>query len=257
VHDAIPHKLRVAKRGNHAEHTLLLTEFQIGLKADQIEQPPVAIFPPELNICPRTVTGARIPQSHRFERAKTDGIGTALCHDLDRHTPFVHVRAAVKIVQRRTLGGDQRRIERFILLLVHRAVEVIFLPAAFVARGIECFRAINTFGGDDRSCRVKKAEPAAADRPNLFGQCAIGQRPGRKNGKFIFRQPGKLLTANGNHRMPADFFGNQRGKLFPVHGESSSCRNTVLLCGRHQQRTEQLHFRLQQTGGAFGSLRLQ
>ena len=122
MHDAVAHELSMFQARNHREHPLLFAPFQVGLEAHQIIEGAGGVLGPQLDIGPGTVAGAGVPQPHRAQRPKPDGIGTAGRHDLDGHTALVHGQIPVKIVERGPFGTDERRMEGLVLLLIKGAV---------------------------------------------------------------------------------------------------------------------------------------
>ena len=66
VHHAVAHELRVAQARNHAEHALLLGEFQIRLKPDEVEKRFFRILRAKLHDGPRAVPGTRVAQADRL-----------------------------------------------------------------------------------------------------------------------------------------------------------------------------------------------
>lgn len=90
VHHTVAHKLRIFQPGDHAEHPLLLTPFEVCLEAHDVIQGALLIFCAQLHICPRTVAGVGVYQTHRAQRAEPHGVGAPGSHDLNGHTALVH-----------------------------------------------------------------------------------------------------------------------------------------------------------------------
>lgn len=81
------------------------------------------------------MAGARVAQTDGAQGAEPDRIRAAGSHDLNRHTALVDGQVAVKVVERRALGGNERRVERLVFLFIERAVQVVRLAAAIAGRG--------------------------------------------------------------------------------------------------------------------------
>ena len=90
MHHAVAHKLGIFQSGDHAEHPLLLTPFEVCLEAHDVIQGALLIFCAQLHICPRAVAGVGVYQTHRAQRAEPHGVGTPGSHDLNGHTALVH-----------------------------------------------------------------------------------------------------------------------------------------------------------------------
>ena len=73
VHDAVADKFRMLKARNHGKDPLLPREKQVCLETNDVIEAAGGVFLP-LNHRPGTVSGPRIPEAHRFERAKADGV---------------------------------------------------------------------------------------------------------------------------------------------------------------------------------------
>ena len=128
MHHAVAQKFRVFQRGNHGKHPLLLGEFQIRLKPDQVVRCARNVLLAQLQNGVRALS-VLIVQPHGLEHAEAQRIPAARRHDLDGHAPLEDL-ALFELVRHRTLGGNERVDERLVLLLIHRAVDVIALALA-------------------------------------------------------------------------------------------------------------------------------
>ena len=88
-----------------------------------------------VDIGPGAVAGVGVHQDLPAQGAEPDRIRAAGGHDLNRHTALVDGQVAVKVVERRALGGNERRVERLVFLFIERAVQVVRLAAAIAGRG--------------------------------------------------------------------------------------------------------------------------
>ena len=232
MHDAVPHELGVFEAGDHAEHPLLLAPLQIRLEADDVVQRPLLVLGAELDVRPGAVAGVGVHQTHRAQRAEPHGVGTAGCHDLDRHTALVdrngvglfavgiRVRrgsllgTGVKVVERGALGRRQRCMERLVLGLVERAVQVIRLAPVIAGSGEDPV-VVQALGRDDGGHSIVEMQPLVAGQAaDLVGQRTVGQRAGG-------HQDGSALV-DLLHPLPPD--GDVRALIHPASAPPAATR---------------------------------
>ena len=246
MHDAVAHKLGVFQPRYHGEHPFLFAPFQIGLEPYYIIQRPVNILRPQLHIGPGAVAGVGVPQAHRAQRAVAHGVRPAGGHHLDGHAALVDGEP-VHLMQRRTLGGGQRLIERLILRLVEGAVEVIRLPPA-VAGGGENFVVVQTFGGDNGGHRVKKAQAAVpGEGGDAPGQRPLGERAGGDEQRRGLVDVRRLLMAHRDVRMRFHHAGDLCREHVPVHRQRAARRHAGGLGGLQKMAAHGAHLQLEQS----------
>ena len=253
MHDTIPHKFRVRQGRNHAKHALLLPEFQVRLKPDQVVKRTGFILAAKLQHSPRPVPGAGVPQPNRLHRAETKRIFPAARHYLNRHAAFVNFRVrSVEPAERRALRSEQFPIKRLILLPVHRAVQIgVVFPPAVTGRSKNVLP-VKTFRSDNRSGRVVKSEASAAGRGNFLGK-EIGRQRSCGNNAAI-RQRRDFFRMDVNQRVGTDFFRHSRGEGIAVDGKSAPGRYPAAAGTRNKKGTKAAHLFFQQACGAFQTL---
>ena len=234
MHHAVAVKLGVFQTGNHGEHPFLLRKFQIRLKSHQIVHRSLPVFPAQLYHCPRTVTRARISQSHRFQRSEPHGIRATGCQHLNGHTALIDPeRILVAVVQRRTFCGNQRLVEVLVLFLVHGAVDIICIPSAVACRK-EHFLLVQTLKADDGRSRIEKAEPCAAALFDVCRQCALCERS-------CGNHRGRIRNLRDHSRFQCDVgvipdgIGGEVRKLFPIHRQRTAGSHCRFPGALHQQ----------------------
>ena len=275
VHHAVAHKLRIFQPGDHAEHPLLLTPFEVCLEAHDVIQGALLIFCAQLHICPRAVAGVGVYQTHRAQRAKPHGVGAPGSHDLNGHTALVHgdgiglfavsvrvglcalLGAGIKVVQGGTLRSGKRGMKGLIFCLVEGAVQIVGLATVIAGSG-EHLAVVQTFGGDDGCNGIVEMQPLVPGQASdLVGQCAVGQRAGG-------HQNGSALV-DGFHLLPVDsdiltllhHAGDSGAEGIAVYRQRAAGGHAGLLGGGQQPTAHAAHLFLQQTGGGVQPLSLQ
>ena len=206
MHHAVAQKFRIFQRRNHRKNALLLAEFQVGLKANEVVHRPLRILLTQLKHRPRPVPGARITQANRLERAETHRIRPAGSHHLDGHAPLVNATLFVKRMKLCALGVEQRLIKRFIFRFVHRAVDIVVLPAPAIAGLGKSMIQIDTVRADNRRSRVIKTQALSAQGKDIPRKRIGGKRPGRHNRNSLRWDRRHLPMFNLDALMGADFF---------------------------------------------------
>ena len=257
MHNAVAHELGVLQAGDHREHPLLLAPFQVGLEAHQVVQRAAGVLGPQLDVGPGAVAGAGVPQAHRAQGAVADGVRAAGGHHLDGHAALVDGQRRVKVVPRRALGGDERRVKRLVLLFIKGAVEVVGLAAAVAGGGKDLVH-VQAVGGDDGRHRVVKAQPVAADQGGHgLAQRAVGQRAGGHQHRPALVDGGDLLPVDGDVWLGLHQRGDGGRELVPVHGQRAAGGHAGTLGGVQQAGAQGAHFQLEQAGGRVGALGFQ
>ena len=254
VHDAVPHKFGVLQAGDHAEHPFLFAPFQVGLEADEVIERAGRVLGAQLDGGPGAVAGARVAQTDGAQGAEPDRIRAAGGHDLNRHTALVDGQVAVKVVERRALGGNERRVERLVFLFIERAVQVVRLAAAIAGRGKNLV-IVKALGGHDGRDSVIKAQPmVAGQRGDGLCQCALGQRAAGDEHGCALVQRRDLLAPDRDVGVVFHHFGHGGGKHIAVHGQRTAGRHAGGLGRLQQVAAHHLHFQLEQAGGRVRAL---
>ena len=79
------------------------------------------------------MTCFRIAQTDRLEGTEANGILSPCRHDLNRHTALINIFTLIKGMKLGAFGVYERFAEGFVLLFIHRAVDIVVLSAAVIA----------------------------------------------------------------------------------------------------------------------------
>ena len=111
-------ELGVLQARDHAEDPRLLAVFQLGLEADHVEQRAERIVLPELHDrVGFLVRPVRIREPDRLHRPVSQGLASALGHDLDRQAA-VEIRRPLPLLEARLVAIEQRAHEGVVLVPV-------------------------------------------------------------------------------------------------------------------------------------------
>ena len=172
MHDTVAHELGVFQRRDHGEHALLLTEFQVGLTADQIVQRAVRVVAAQLQDRIRVslpVLGSGRPMGlQNAEAQRVEAAGVALTSTGMQPSNTLRVLEAV---HRRFLSRGQCIPEHLVLLAGERAVDVI-CGALAVAGSLVGRIHIDALSRDNRRGGIVKVQEIAAD----LGMDGVKQR---------------------------------------------------------------------------------
>ena len=166
------------QRGDHRKHALLLGKAQVRLEADKVIDAALRVVAPQLDDGIGLFPRLRVSQTARLEGAVAERIVSAARHDLDGHAALEDV-FILKAVYARFLRGRERLPEGIVLLLRHRAVDVVRRPLV-VARGekrrihVDALKRHERRGGIEKVQRVPVAD--------LFGDGG-GERVARQGAR--------------------------------------------------------------------------
>ncbi len=166
-----PHayELRVGQPRDHLEHALLLAPLELGLEPHDGEVAGREVVLPELHDREGPPPGARVHQAHRLHGTEPQRVTATAGDDLDGEAPFEE-ELVVEGVQLRALRGGEGAIERVVLLLVQRAVDVV-VASLSVAGGTEGPRELDGLRVHHRAHGIVEVEVGLADeRGDLRGQ---------------------------------------------------------------------------------------
>ncbi len=144
------------------------------------------------------------------------------------------------------MSFSQPLVEGQILVLVHRAVDVVLalalVPARREPRGIH----VDRVAVDDRRERIEEGERLAAG----FGSDSCGKRcGGERAGGDDRRAVGQCVDPfayQRDVRMPVDRLGHAVREIVAVDGECGAGRDTVDIGLPHDQRAERAQFLVEQ-----------
>src|ERR1051326_9095379 len=130
------------------------------LEADEVVGVGHQILLPELDGGVRLSSGARVAKSDRLHRPEAQRVAPAPREFFERQTRLEPARL-LEALQGHALRRDERVVEARVLLLVHRAVEVVVASLA-VARRAEGDLGVDGIGSDYRRDGVVEVKPRAA-----------------------------------------------------------------------------------------------
>ncbi len=209
---------------------------QLGLETDHVPQGAERIVLAQLDHRIGPAACARVVETDALHRAVAQRFDTARRHHLDRHAAFEVGRVLLPLLELGLFALVQRRDEGLILVLVHRAVDVV-LAALVPARGHPADVHVDAVAVNDRGNGVEEGEGVAArDLGNGVGQAGRGQRAGGDDGRARRRQGVDPFAHHLDVRMSGDPRGYFGGKGFAVHGQRRSGRHAMLVGRRHDQR---------------------
>src|SRR5215207_7578236 len=147
------------------------------LEADEVVGVGHQILLPELHARVRLAPRPRVSQAHRLHRPVAQRIDPAPRQLFYRQTRLEPARL-LETLERDALRADERLVETRVLLLTHRAVEVV-VPALPVTRRAEGDARVDGIRRDDGRDGVVEVEPRPGSEPrNLLGQSVGAERPG-------------------------------------------------------------------------------
>ena len=256
---AEPRKLRLLQAGNHPEDIGLGTVFQLRLEADNIVKRTQRIVLPQLDHgigLDRGIVG--IGQAHRLHRSMTQGLGTAFRHHLDRQAA-IEIGNMFPFLEDRLLAFDQRVHKCLVLVLVHRAVDIILAGATrpdLVVPRLEPGNVhVDRIAMNDRCDGIEEGKRSRS----RFLADGFG-KPGRRQRScsdddivpLFGRKAGHFLANHRDQRLGFDRSGYRIRKAVAIDRESAACGHLVAIGRRHDQRSGEPHFRMQnahRTGG--------
>ena len=181
MHHAVAGELGVLKPRDHREHPLLLAPLEARLEAHQVVQRGLGVLLPELHHGVGFLPRAGIDEPHRLQRSESQRLAAPGGQYLHGQAALEH-QLLFKVVQLRQLRADQRVVEGVVLVLGHRAVEVVVRPPA-VTGGAEDLGHVQRFRGDDGRGGVEEVQRlhAGVARDGIAKR-RVGQRPGGDDG---------------------------------------------------------------------------
>ena len=160
-------------------------------------------------------------------------------------------------MERCALGGNERRVERFVFLFIERAVQVVRLAAAIAGRGKNLV-IVKALGGHDGRDSVIKAQPmVAGQRGDGLCQCALGQRAAGDEHGCALVQRRDLLAPDRDVGVVFHHFGHGGGKHIAVHGQRTACGHAGHLGSVQELTAHPAHLLFQQAGGGVQTLGFQ
>ena len=221
------------------------------------------------------MAGARVNEAHRAQGAEPHGIGSPGGHDLNGHTALVDrdriglfavgirvrpgglLRPGIKIVERCPLGRGKGCMERLILRLVERAVEVIGLAPVIAGSGKHFF-VIETFRRHDGGHGVVKMQPLVPRQlADLVGQGTVRQGTGSHQDGRTLVDPLHPLPVDGD--VGAGFHQPRHlgAERVTVHSQRAAGGHTGRLGGIEELAAHPAHLLLEQAGSGIQPLGLE
>ncbi|MGY4333133.1 hypothetical protein ACVWWG_007550 [Bradyrhizobium sp. LB7.2] len=247
---------------NGAEDALLLPVFQLRLKADDVVERAELVVLAQLHDCVGFGGGiVRIGEADRLHRPVAQGLGAALRHHLDRQTAVEIGRVGFPFLELGLLAGDQRGDEAVILLLGHRAVDVVGTGAAgtdlVVARLEPCCRHVDGFAVHDRRDRVEEGERVLVGQlADGFGQRRRGEGTSRNDDVAPLgrRQACNLVAGDLDQGVVVERLGDGRGEAVAIDRQRTAGGHLVGVGRTHDQRVEAAHLGMKQADGVVGGI---
>jgi hypothetical protein len=129
-----PRELRVLQSRDRAEDARLLAMLQLGLEADHVPKRAERVVLAQLHHRVRATPRARVTKTHGLHRSEAQCFRAAFRHHFDGQATLEIGCGFFPFLKFGLLARDQRRDERFVLFLVHRAVDVIGTVTLVVTR---------------------------------------------------------------------------------------------------------------------------
>ena len=188
-------------------------------------------------------------------------LGATLRHHLDRQAAVEIGRVGLPFLEVDLLAGDQRRNEGVVLLLRHRAVDVIGAGAAgadlVVARLKPRHRHVDGILVHDRRDRVEERERVlVGELADRVGQRCRGEGAGRNDhvGPFGRRQAGDFAAVDLDQGMVVQRLGDSGGEPVAVDRQRAAGGHLVGVGGAHDQRAQPAHLGMQQSHRVVGGV---
>ena len=262
VHHAVAQKFRVLKSRDHTENSSLLGKGQMRLKSHEVVHSSLFVLLAELNDRVRLLAYALVDKSDGLERSEEKRVLAASCHYLDRHTALEHLDVllllvAVKLLEFCFFSGHKCLPESVVLLLIHRAVDVIRI-ALVVARGKESDVGVDALSRHDRCCCVKEVKRAKAELVgDVIRHRLRCERSGRDNAYSLSVYLFSLGVDHLDVRVVLYFFCDIFREFLSVDRKRRACGNARCICRLHYQRAHTAHLLFEKTDRVRGHIRTQ
>src|SRR5581483_10069362 len=167
MHLPITHELRFFKSGDESKDALLLGIFQVGLKANKVEQIARKIILSQLNDCVRPLARARVFEAGWPHRTEHQRIFAALGDDFHGQTALEEMAGfyarANRIFERaqfNPFGSQQSVNERIVFVFGEWTIDVIaaIFSTLIVTRGAESDLHVDALARDNRCDGVEEIE---------------------------------------------------------------------------------------------------
>ena len=271
MHHAEADELGVLEARDQRQHARLLAPFQLRLEADQAEVVAGEVVLAQLHRRVGRTPGARVDQADRLHRAEAQRVASAVRHHFNRQAPFEEL-LLVEVMNGCRFGGDDRVVEAVVLLLRHRAVQVITLAIIDATRRTRRARAtivsaeaaspsrcakdpgrVDRLGQDDRTDGVVEVEVVGADEGgDVRRQRFRCQRPGgddQREHRRVGRNPRDFLAHDGDQRVAVNRVGDRLREAVAIDRQRGARGDAMLVRGAHDQGSEPAHLLLQETDG--------
>ncbi len=249
VHHAETKELRVMEGRDHRKDAPLFREAQMGLESDEVINAAVLIILAKLNDGERLFSGPRVFQSARFQGAVAKGFSSPSGHDLHRHTALKDF-LILKAVDLGLFCGNKGIPESVVLFLTHRAIDVIS-GTLIITRPHPGEVHIDTFCGDQWSCRVKEVEGGQAHKGlDRFRQRVRSQGSGSDDHGPV-RDCGSFSRHDGDSRMGGNGLSNAFCKAVSVNSQCASSLHAGMISASENQGIKTAKLLFQETHSVF------
>ncbi len=263
---AQPRKLGLFEPRDGAEHADLLGVLQLGLEADHVPQRAQLVVLAQLDhsIGPAAIGmfgggPVRVVEAHGLHRPEPQCLHPALGHHLDRHAAVEIGGVCLPFLELGLLPGQQLLAEGQVLVLGHRAVDIVAPVTAHLERGFGALVPaaghpgdvhVDGFAVDDRSDRIEEGQAVRPRRRADRMRQRLGrQRPGRDDGEAGRGQHVDPLTHHFQRWLRRQCRLDLGRKDIAVDRQGRSGRHPRLGRRRHDQRIELAHLVMQQANG--------
>jgi hypothetical protein len=188
----------------------------------------------------------RVVEPDRLHRPVAQGVDPALGHDLDRHAALEVGGVRLPLLEHALLAVEQPLVERQVLLLVHRAVDVV-LAALVPPRGHPAHIHVDAVVVHDRAIASKNARlslPVA--RPMLSASDAAVSGPGGDDGQPGVGQRVHLFARDLEAGEGSQLTLHLGRKHLAVHRHRRSGGHPRNFARAHHQRVQPPHLVVQQ-----------
>ena len=189
----------------------------------------------------------RVVQPDRLHRPEPQRIDAAFGHHLDRHAALEIGGVRLPFAKFGLFPREQTGVKCQVLLLGHRAVDVVLRFALIPAAGHPADVHVDGVAVDDGGDGIEKRQTVRAGRlPDAVSQRGGGQRPGGDDGEACGGQGVDPLAHDLQRRLRGEGGLDFGGEHVAVHRQRRSGGHFGLGRRRHHQRIELAHFVMEQ-----------
>ena len=260
---AEPGEFGLLQARDGAKNALLFTVLQLGLEADHVPQRAERVVLTQLDhgIRPAALRmfgrgPVRIVQPDRLHRPEPQRFHAAFRHDLDRHAAVEIGGVRLPFLELALFARQDFLAEGQILVLGHRAVDVVApvtaqrqrgLGPLVPARGHPGHVHVDRIAIDDRGDGIEEGQAlGTGGRADRLGQGLGGERSGGDDGQPGGRQAVNPLARQGQAGLRRQRRLDLGREHLAIDRQRRSGRHAGLFRSRHDQRTALAHLVMEQ-----------